>query len=112
MVDILRQDVYKRQLEEYRFLHFECCYYRAIDHAIGHGLERVEAGAQGTHKLLRGYAPVWTHSAHWLADPGFREAVARFLRSETARLRAELPGLEAALPYRSEVGSVRAAGER
>ena len=64
------------------FLHFELCYYQAIDAAIERGLSRVEAGAQGGHKLARGYEPVQTWSAHWLADPGFRAAVADFLDRE------------------------------
>jgi predicted N-acyltransferase len=64
------------------FLHFELCYYQAIDAAIARGLQRVEAGAQGGHKLARGYEPVETWSAHWIADPGFREAVADFLERE------------------------------
>ena len=68
--------------EERRFLHFELCYYQAIDAAIERGLARVEAGAQGGHKLMRGYEPVETWSAHWIADPGFREAVADFLERE------------------------------
>ncbi|MFN2099096.1 GNAT family N-acetyltransferase [Altererythrobacter sp. MF3-039] len=65
-----------------RFLHFELCYYQAIDLAIEFGISRVEAGAQGGHKLARGYEPVETVSAHWLADSGFREAIADFLRRE------------------------------
>ena len=65
-----------------RFLHFELCYYQAIDIAIELGLPRVEAGAQGGHKLARGYEPVQTHSAHWIADPDFREAIADFLTRE------------------------------
>ena len=56
-------------LEDYRFLHFELCYYQAIDYAIAHGLPRVEAGAQGEHKIQRGYLPTETYSAHWIADP-------------------------------------------
>ncbi|MXP26900.1 GNAT family N-acetyltransferase [Altererythrobacter indicus] len=64
------------------FLHFELCYYQAIDVAIGRGLKRVEAGAQGGHKLARGYEPVRTWSAHWIANPSFREAVADFLEQE------------------------------
>ena len=64
------------------FLHFELCYYQAIDAAIRLGLKRVEAGAQGGHKLARGYEPVRTWSAHWIADPGFRAAVADFLERE------------------------------
>ncbi|WP_126172178.1 GNAT family N-acetyltransferase [Altericroceibacterium xinjiangense] len=64
------------------FLHFELCYYQAIDAAIELGLKRVEAGAQGGHKLARGYEPVQTWSAHWIADPGFRRAVADYLKQE------------------------------
>jgi predicted N-acyltransferase len=67
---------------DYKMLHFECCYYRAIEFAIDHGLKRVEAGAQGPHKLQRGYLPVPTYSAHYIPDPGFRRAVAQFLARE------------------------------
>jgi predicted N-acyltransferase len=67
---------------EKRFLHFELCYYQAIEVAIEHGLKRVEAGAQGGHKLARGYEPITTWSAHWIADPGFRAAVADYLERE------------------------------
>ena len=59
--------------EQHRGLHFEICYYRLIEHCIRHGLARFDAGAQGEHKLLRGFLPVETHSAHWIADPRFRE---------------------------------------
>ncbi len=68
--------------EHHPALHFELCYYRAIDFAIEQGLGRVEAGAQGEHKLARGYLPVATHSLHWIADEGFRGAVAQFLEHE------------------------------
>lgn len=64
------------------FLHFEICYYQAIDFAIERGLARVEAGAQGEHKLARGYLPVRTYSSHWIAHPGLRDAVARYLNEE------------------------------
>lgn len=69
-------------LESQPFLHFECCYYRAIDYAIAHGLDRVEAGAQGEHKLLRGYKTQLIHSAHWIADVSLRDAVQHFLIHE------------------------------
>jgi len=69
-------------LEHHRHLHFELCYYQAIDFAIQHGLGRVEAGAQGEHKLARGYLPTTTHSLHWIADQGFRSAVKQFLDAE------------------------------
>ncbi|EPX77418.1 GNAT family N-acetyltransferase [Litoreibacter arenae] len=68
--------------EDHPCLHFELCYYQAIDWAITHGLTRVEAGAQGAHKLARGYLPVATHSLHWIADEGFRDAVQQFLHAE------------------------------
>ncbi len=75
---------------EVRFLHFECCYYRAIDWAIVEGLKVVEAGAQGQHKVQRGYMPVPTYSAHWIEDPGFRAAVADFLRREQRAVGQEI----------------------
>ncbi|HAD87812.1 MAG TPA: GNAT family N-acetyltransferase, partial [Rhodospirillaceae bacterium] len=66
-------------IADYKFLHFEACYYQAIDYAIAHGLKWVEAGAQGPHKVQRGYLPQQTYSAHWIADKGFRDAVSDFL---------------------------------
>ena len=69
-------------IEQHPCLHFELCYYQAIDYAIAHKLARVEAGAQGEHKLARGYMPATTYSAHWIADKGFARAVARFLKDE------------------------------
>ena len=75
--------------EDIPFLHFELCYYQAIDFAIQHGLSRVEAGAQGEHKLARGYLPVTTHSAHYIADPGFRSAIADFLERERRAVERE-----------------------
>lgn len=68
--------------EHVPYLHFELCYYQAIDYAIAHGLPRIEAGAQGDHKLARGYEPVLTYSAHWFADPGLSAGVARYLADE------------------------------
>jgi hypothetical protein len=68
--------------EHHPCLHFEICYYQAIDYAIAHGLSRVEAGAQGEHKLARGYLPCLTYSAHWIANESFREAIARYLEVE------------------------------
>lgn len=85
---------------EVRFLHFELCYYQAIDVAIELGLARVEAGAQGGHKLARGYAPVRTTSAHWIADPGFRAAIAEFLERERAGVAADANYLETRTPFR------------
>ncbi|MDZ7627309.1 MAG: GNAT family N-acetyltransferase [Parvularculaceae bacterium] len=92
--------------EERAFLHFEVCYHQAIDFAIERGLRRVEAGAQGEHKLARGYEPVITKSAHWIADPGFRGAVARFLESERRQVEAERAAIAAEGPFRqSDPGS-------
>ena len=82
------------------FLHFELCYYRAIDEAIARGLSRVEAGAQGGHKLARGYAPVQTWSAHHIVHPGFRAAVADFLERERAGVAADQLVLDARTPFR------------
>jgi predicted N-acyltransferase len=84
------------------FLHFEACYYQAIEYAIGHGLARVEAGAQGPHKIQRGYLPVETASAHWIADAGFRKAVADFLRRERSAITHEIAALNEMSPYRCE----------
>jgi len=85
---------------EVRFLHFELCYYQAIDIAIARGLSRVEAGAQGGHKLARGYEPVQTWSAHWIADPGFRAAVADFLEQERAGVASDQLYLGTRTPFR------------
>ena len=87
---------------EYRFLHFECCYYQAIEFAIQHGLKRVEAGAQGPHKLQRGYLPVPTYSAHWIPDPGFRRAVAAFLAREREMVEQKIEHLGEFSPFRHE----------
>ncbi|MBB6124938.1 hypothetical protein FHS92_002691 [Sphingobium subterraneum] len=82
------------------FLHFELCYYQAIDFAIAHGLKRVEAGAQGGHKLVRGYAPVATYSAHYIPDPGFRRAVAGFLAQEREAVAENRALLDERTPFR------------
>ena len=82
------------------FLHFELCYYQAIDAAIERGLSRVEAGAQGGHKLARGYEPVQTWSAHWLADAGFREAVGEFLERERDGVAQDSLYLSGRTPFR------------
>ncbi|MGZ9033456.1 MAG: peptidogalycan biosysnthesis protein, partial [Rhodospirillales bacterium] len=89
-------------LENYRFLHFEACYYRAIDFAIRNGLKRVEAGAQGPHKIQRGYLPFRTYSAHWIAHPGFRDALARYLEAERLAVEEEMAQLRAASPFRQD----------
>jgi len=81
-------------LEDVPFLHFELCYYQAIEHAIRLGLPRVEAGAQGQHKIARGYLPTAVYSAHWIADPALRKPVARFLEQERAAVEQEMEWLE------------------
>ncbi|MGB5838634.1 MAG: GNAT family N-acetyltransferase [Albidovulum sp.] len=86
--------------EDHACLHFECCYYQAVEFAITHGLGRVEAGAQGEHKLARGYLPVQTHSLHWIADPAFRTAVARYLAAEARAVDEEIEILTDYGPFR------------
>lgn len=90
-------------IEHHPFLHFEICYYQAIDFAIAHGLTRVEAGAQGEHKLARGYLPVTTHSAHYIADPGLRRAIADYLVRERQYVEATGEELAAAGPFRKDL---------
>jgi uncharacterized protein len=87
-------------LADYPCLHFELCYYQAIDWALAHGLTRVEAGAQGEHKLARGYLPVAVHSLHWIADAGFRRAVERYLVQERRAVDQEIEELTAFGPFR------------
>jgi predicted N-acyltransferase len=88
-------------IQERPFLHFELSYYRAIDWAIEHRLGSVQAGAQGEHKLARGYEPVVTLSLHYLADPGFRRAVADFLQREREGIQIEIEWAKEALPFRA-----------
>ncbi|MFV0244146.1 MAG: GNAT family N-acetyltransferase [Qingshengfaniella sp.] len=98
-----RETLYGRYwgaIEDHPCLHFECCYYRAIDYAIAHGLRFVEAGAQGPHKLARGYLPVTTHSLHWAADPGFAKAIRRYLQVEAEAVDEEIEVLTAYGPFR------------
>jgi uncharacterized protein len=91
-------------LPRYRMLYFEACFYRAIEYAIDNGLARVEAGAQGPHKISRGYLPSETYSAHWIRDPAFRDAVARFLVSEQKETKWEMDALEdERSPYRKDI---------
>ena len=85
---------------DFRFLHFEACYYQAIDFAITHGLKRVEAGAQGEHKVQRGYLPNRTFSAHLIRDPGLRAAIEDFLKRETRMVDWQIDALGQASPFR------------
>lgn len=77
-------------VEHHPYLHFELCYYRAIDLAIAEGLQRVEAGAQGEHKLARGYLPTQTHSLHWVGESGFADAIDRYLKAEREAVDQEI----------------------
>ncbi|HEY9037511.1 MAG TPA: GNAT family N-acetyltransferase [Roseovarius sp.] len=87
-------------IEDHPCLHFELCYYQAIEYALARGLSRVEAGAQGEHKLARGYLPVATHSLHWIRDAGFAEAVAQYLRAESAAVEQDIEILTSYGPFR------------
>ncbi|MBM7066012.1 GNAT family N-acetyltransferase [Actibacterium sp. 188UL27-1] len=87
-------------IEDHPCLHFEVCYYQAIDYAITHGLRRVEAGAQGEHKLARGYLPVSVHSLHWVGDPGFRDAISEFLQAEACAVDQEIEILTSYGPFK------------
>ncbi|PSL21255.1 GNAT family N-acetyltransferase [Shimia abyssi] len=89
-------------VEDHPCLHFELCYYQAMDWAIAHGLGRVEAGAQGEHKLARGYLPVETHSLHWIGDAGFADAIARYLDAERRAVSEEIEVMTAWGPFRKE----------
>lgn len=90
-------------VEDHRFLHFETCYYQAIDFAIARGLKRVEAGAQGGHKVARGYLACPTYSAHWIAHPGLRNAVAEYLERERAWVRQDIELIDRHAPFSSAV---------
>ena len=93
-------------LEDHPCLHFECCYYQAIDFAIANGLGRVEAGAQGAHKLARGYLPAACHSLHWVNDTRFAEAIARYLQAEAAAVDEEIEVLTSYGPFRKADAAV------
>jgi len=92
-------------IEHHPFLHFEVCYYQAIDFAIANGLRRVEAGAQGEHKLARGYLPRTTYSAHYIANAGFRRAIADYLARERDYVRAMGEELEEMSPFRHDAAA-------
>jgi predicted N-acyltransferase len=83
-------------------LHFELCYHRLIDYAIAHKMVLVEAGAQGEHKIKRGFVPIVTHSAHWLAHTGLHEAIARAAKAEAAEIHAAMPEWTKEAPFRED----------
>ena len=86
--------------EDIPFLHFELCYHQAVDFAIERKLSRVEAGAQGQHKIARGYEPVPTWSAHWIENESFRDAIARYLAAEREQTGMEIEALKDYTPFR------------
>ncbi len=92
-------------IEHHPFLHFELCYYQAIDYAIAHKMPRVEAGAQGEHKISRGYMPTTTFSAHYIADPGLRRAIADYLVRERAYVAAAGDELSTLAPFRKDLAA-------
>ena len=87
-------------IEDHRFLHFEVCYYQAIEFAIDRGLLRVEAGAQGPHKLARGYLPTQTRSAHWIVNTSFRDAIQHYLKQENEYVVEEIELIGNHSPFR------------
>ncbi len=89
-------------IEDHPFLHFETCYYQAIEFAISRGLKHVEAGAQGQHKIARGYVPEPTYSAHWIRDQGFRSAIEGFLNEERDYVLQDIEYLETRTPFRRD----------
>ncbi|MCG7868612.1 MAG: GNAT family N-acetyltransferase, partial [Candidatus Thiodiazotropha taylori] len=90
-------------LEHYDSLHFEACYYQGIGYAIEQGLKRFEPGAQGEHKIWRGFMPTLTYSYHWIANPEFNSGIERFLHQEAPALLAYHKNLMESSPYRKEV---------
>jgi predicted N-acyltransferase len=91
-------------IEDHRFLHFEICYYQAIDFAIANGLKTVEAGAQGSHKVARGYLPCATYSAHWIENDSFRDAISKFVDEEKTYVERDINYIEQHSPFNSNVG--------
>ncbi|RLA46667.1 MAG: GNAT family N-acetyltransferase [Gammaproteobacteria bacterium] len=90
-------------VREYEYLHFELCYYQGIDYAIAHQLKKFDAGAQGEHKILRGFEPVETHSLHWIKHPGFAEAIGRFIDQEQLDNSRYIAGVQSVLPYKQDI---------
>lgn len=89
-------------LEEYDSLHFETCYYQGIEYCIREGLKRFDPGAQGEHKIQRGFEPIETWSVHWIKEAGFQEPIARFLAEEEEMMREQIAELTAWLPFKQE----------
>jgi predicted N-acyltransferase len=91
---------YWGSLGEFPYLHFELCYYSGIEFAIQKGLRRYDAGAQGEHKLVRGFEPVKTHSLHWIKHPQFKDAIARYLKSEDLGIAQHIEQAMGMLPFK------------
>jgi hypothetical protein len=91
--------------QDYHSLHFEACYYQGIEYCIAHGLKRFEPGAQGEHKISRGFMPTPTWSAHWIAHPGFRETIRRFLQQETEAVRDYMAELSEQTPFKESAAA-------
>jgi predicted N-acyltransferase len=89
--------------EEYNALHFEACYYQGLDYCIEHGLKRFDSGAQGEHKISRGFQPITTYSAHWIKDPGFAQAIDQFLAREQKAMQAYKEDAAAYLPFKQNI---------
>jgi hypothetical protein len=96
---------YWGSLNDIDCLHFELCYYQAIDYCIEHGLQRCEAGAQGEHKIGRGFTPTSTHSAHWIAHPEFRIIIERFVRHEKQGVIQYMQDMQRHLPYKKNAAT-------
>ncbi|MEC7489803.1 MAG: GNAT family N-acetyltransferase [Pseudomonadota bacterium] len=92
--------------ERFRMLYFEACFYRGIEFAIENGLSTVEAGAQGPHKISRGYLPTPTYSSHWIRDTGFRHAVAKFIEQERHGVEHEMGSLGTLSPFKNKIGEL------
>lgn len=93
---------YWGSVDEFPYLHFELCYYSGIEFAISRGIQRYDAGAQGEHKIVRGFEPVETHSLHWIKHPQFKEAIARFLVREKESIALHIQQAQEMLPYRKD----------
>ena len=86
--------------EEHQFLHFETCYYQGIDYATEHGHQSFDSGAQGEHKIQRGFEPITTYSNHWIANEGFAQAIENFLMEEKPGILAYQRDAESLLPFK------------
>ena len=91
---------YWGSVDEFQFLHFELCYYQGIEFALSKGLQKYDAGAQGEHKIMRGFEPIKTHSLHWIKHDDFRGAIEQFLTEEKRSIEIYIENAKEILPYR------------